>query len=666
MMIEKLLRATLALMVSTAAFTAADVAIAQPFMLNDVCNEWPSGPKPRPRFSTIDRTDPDFSRARTGLFPDSASVDPTPVPGADLATEGGHLFPPGDSFGDDPKNLLPTVYANARTCLGDEIINTLPSTPARPYNLHVENPLAEQPVPINATSPTDDLDEIRRHLLEGTMPLRRARIDKDLLRRGIDILEGNPVPDRVYSGFPVLHYNGPLKVKTVDPTTRTVVINQIWFDTHIESDTMYVDTTPIEKLSDGSWDDGEWYVTYKVRVLNRGHEDFASFPMLFEDPKTFETLGMPVNFIPNISLDQTFFPMEEGLEYTFTIKQSPARFFNLTYHWGWRLHPPRVQAHENLLRGFVVPNPGFDPDQPVGPGNPESISVLRNHFEVEVFGENPRASEDAKLAAISMIGDLAPAKRMWNALRALADDQKRGGPYWRRREERALAQEFSAAFFDWSDRTRLPRGVPQDPDADVTIAYMNNTIYGDLKGRFRDGQVELKKWTDRGTKVHVAILNADYYPHQYTLVDFGGMRGWENTFQNTIPVGGAGAWFTFGRIHWWPHTVQPPVAAGGSAPIVVGPATRPADDAEHASYGMERYRRIDRGERMLPRRGRRHGPVNILGNELPDVILGTADGTSTTLGRHDIEWEFTYEPGRRLRMYQFDAFHHDVAVWSIH
>lgn len=665
-MMHKSCRAALALIVSAVAVLAANVAVAQPFMLNDMCNVWPNGPQPRPRFSTIDRTDPNFSRARTGLFPQSALVDPTPVPGADLAAEGGHLYPPGDSFGDDPKNLLPTVYADARTCLGDPILNTLPSTPERPYNLHVEDPLSEQPVAIEPTSPTDDLDKIRRHLLDATRGFARRDIDGALLQRGIDILEGNPVPGRAYSGFPLLHYIGPLKVKAVDPATRTVVINQIWYDTHIESDTAYIDTSTIEKLPDGSWDDGEWYVRYNVHVLNRGHEDFASFPMLFEDPKTFEALGMPVNFIPNISLDQTFFPMEEGLKYTFTIKQSPARFLNLTYHWGWRLHPPRVQAHENLLRGFVVPNPDFDPAEPAGPGNPETIAVLRDHFEREVFGENPRASEEAKLAAIAMIGDLAPAKRMWNALRALKDDQRRGGPDWRRRTERALADEFSASFFDWSDRTRLPRGIPQDPDADVTIAYMNNTIYGDLRGRVRDGQVELAKWTDRGTKVHVAILNADYFPHQYTLVDFGGMRGWENTFQNTIPVGGAGAWFTFGRIHWWPHTVQPPAAAGGSAPIVVGPAARPAESAEFASYAMDRFRRIDRGEKMLPRPGRRHGPAKVIGNDLPNEILGTADGKSSILGRHDIEWEFTYEPGRRLRMYQFDAFHHDVAVWSIH
>jgi hypothetical protein len=36
------------------------------------------------------------------------------------------------------------------------------------------------------------------------------------------------------------------------------------------------------------------------------------------------------------------------------------------------------------------------------------------------------------------------------------------------------------------------------------------------------------------------------------------------------------------------------------------------------------------------------------------------------IGEHDVIVNVTYEPSRRLRMYQFDALHHDVAVWSVH
>ena len=36
------------------------------------------------------------------------------------------------------------------------------------------------------------------------------------------------------------------------------------------------------------------------------------------------------------------------------------------------------------------------------------------------------------------------------------------------------------------------------------------------------------------------------------------------------------------------------------------------------------------------------------------------------IGQHTVEVTFNYQPARRLRMYQFDALHHDVSVWSVH
>lgn len=658
------LQYALLLLAPIAGLTAATPVMAQAelTMLNDVCMPWPAGPKPRPHFSVINRTNPDFTIAHTGLFPDSDNVDPSPVPGYNMnapgnsmtggtnlnPNEGGHLFPPGDSYGDNPPNLLPTVYENIKSCSGAEIINTLPSTPENPYNLQFAGDPQHQrpneadltPLTANQTrSPTDDLDVVRRHLLAAKKP---GDINPATVQLGLDILEGNTIADRSYSGFPVLHYNGPLKTRVVDPVTRTVEVNQIWYDTHIESDAMYIDSRPVERLPGSGntpatilWDDGEWFVKYNVYVLNRGHEDFASFPMLYDDPKEI-VLGGQNQFIPNVSVDQTFFPMDEGNKYTFYIKQPPARFFNLTYHWGWRLHPPRVQAHENLARGFVVN------------GQP----VLRDFFEKQAFGVNPRADQQAKLNAISMIGDLAPEKRMWSTLRRI----QAGG--LSNVDIAPISTEFEESFFDWSNRNKLPRGIPEDPASDVTLAYLNNTIYGHVKGYVNDAQIELAKWKDRGTKVHITLINGDYYPHQYTSVDFGGMRGWENTFQNTIPIGGAGAWFTFGRIQWWPHTINPAVPA-----IVVGPATRPTN-AANIAFGMQSFTRIDDGSEMLPPKGQKHKLGNVVGNDLPNEIL--AGLTPEGLGRHDMEWEFTFEPGRRLRLYQFDAFHHDVAVWSMH
>ena len=43
------------------------------------------------------------------------------------------------------------------------------------------------------------------------------KLDKKTIQMGIDILEGNPIHKRAYSGFPMLHYNGPNKVQKVKP-----------------------------------------------------------------------------------------------------------------------------------------------------------------------------------------------------------------------------------------------------------------------------------------------------------------------------------------------------------------------------------------------------------------------------------------------------------------
>ena len=89
-------------------------------------------------------------------------------------------------------------------------------------------------------------------------------------------------------------------------------------------------------------------------------------------------------------------------------------------------------------------------------------------------------------------------------------------------------------------------------------------------------------------------------------VDFGGSRGWENQFHSTVAMLGSGCWFSFGRVHWW-------INAGGP-------------------WGMI----------MVP----------------PAV--------ASQPSRHDVEITFNFDPSRRLRMYQFDALHHDVAVYSVH
>jgi hypothetical protein len=528
-------------------------------------------------------------------------------------------FPRSDPFRHPPgTNFLPTVYTNIFDSLGNEMPNTLPSTPGVPYNLHAGDPVVTE---INPTSPTDDLRQVLNvafERLSGTSHrevwgkdssfkkrlreelVKRARdrkVDPDAqalkadLKRGIDILEGNPTSNREYSGFPLLHYKGPTKVRKVLPTYNAqgqidggnVDVHQVWYDGHLESDTSYLDLKAFMKMApDGTtiqdWLNVPWTITYKIDVLNRGDDDFSPATMLFDNFKK----GMAV---PHITMDQTFFPLAQGTRTVLKIKMPPPMYFNLTYTWGWRQHPPRVQVMESSY--VLVPPQGKAGSQP------------RFMYEQDVFGNKTPEQ------AIAMIGDLAPEKRMWTAFRDALRAIDQGVPDYRRSfDEVEKARE---AFREWQSRTMLPSGVKVDDETDITLLYVNNTIYGQQ----RDGAViDFPNWRTRGTTAKITLYNGDYYRHGYMNVDFGGARGWENQFKSSERLGGSGCQFTFGRNYNQFNLKQP---------IILDAATRPADDTGTPKLTVKK------------------------------VFI-----------------TFNFEPSRRLRFYQFDPLHHDVAIYSLH
>ncbi|MFQ5461395.1 MAG: hypothetical protein ACE5E5_02075 [Phycisphaerae bacterium] len=471
------------------------------------------------------------------------------------------VHPPGTNF-------LETVYSNMIDGNGVEMPNTLPSSPDHPYNLHERDVETSD---IDVASPSTDLRAALGAIREAAAS---GSIEAAAIEEALDIIEGNPLEGRVYSGFPLLHYIGPEKVKKVTPIVDAdgttiggnVDVHQIWYDSHIESDTAFIDP--------GAVQDVPWTITYTVDVLDRGSDDFSPFVMYFDDPALSPEGSPPM---PHVAMDQTFFPMQEGTRNVFVIKMSLGKYYNLTYTWGWRVHPPRVQVSENANKTIA------------------GKSLVQ--WEVDVFGESPRSSEEAKLNAIAMIGDLAPAKRMWNALR----EAREASP----QRILELMDEADAAFDDWYDRSRLPRGVEVDPDTTMTLFYVNNTIYGQQANGRRFHRWH--EWSKRPAVFKATLLNGDHFVHSYMSVDFGGSRGWENQFQSTVDLLGAGCWFSFGRVHWW-------VNAGGPWGLINVPA---ADE-------------------------------------------------SSAPQKHIVEITLNFEPSRRLRLYQFDPLHHDVAVFSIH
>jgi hypothetical protein len=528
---------------------------------------------------------------------------PQPLPGPSCQSTAGDVttvvtgegpFAPSQPFVEPPgTNLLPTVYTDLFDGLGRRVPNTLPSTPTAFYNLHAAAPVV---TPINPTSPTDDLHGLWNRLDEmGERGGPRDPVEAELLRaaiqNGIDVLEGNPVRNRAYSGFPLLHYTGPEKIKRVEPVVDAsgqviggnVDVHQVWYDSHFESDTAMLD---VSALPPGV----PWTVTYTLDVLARGEDDFSPYAMYWDlvpgDAAAAAAPGAgclppapsPPGKRPGMGMDQTFFPLREGTRTVLPIRMAPAEYYRLVYTWGWRMHPPRVQvmvdAHE-VVAGKTLAQ-----------------------WEIDVFGPAPRASEEAKLRAIAQLGELAPEKRMWSALREAREAAARGD--WSRVQ--LLARRGRAAFEDWRHRSRLPAGVTLDREADLTLFYVNNTIYA----QFTDGGlVDFPAWQTRGAKLRVKVINGDHYERAYLNVDFGGARGWENQFKSSVRVGGSGCWFTFGRNYWWVNM---------AAPVVLPPARR------------DPYR--------------------------PAV--------------HEVHVTYRFDPGRRLRFYQFDPLHHDVGVYSIH
>lgn len=462
------------------------------------------------------------------------------------------------------QNQLPYVESNIYDSNGVEMLNTLPSYPGAPFNLH------DGPVLVKAISKTSPKEDLGQAVVDIQTAARKGVVDRQKIQFALDILEGNPIANKVYSGFALLHYTGPEKIKRVqaifdaqgNKIGGNVNIHQLWYDNHIESDTALLDPSEVQ--------DVPWTVTYTIDVLKGGADDFSPFVMYFDAPNPM--MGMPM---PHVAMDATFYPMDEGKRYTIKLKHAQGSYYNLTYTWGWRIHPPRVQVTENALK-----TAGTNPD-----GSPKTLI----DWETSVFGAAPRSSEAAKLAAIARIGELSPAKRIWQALR----DARTAAP----EQVVALMTDALVSFGDWSDRTHLPRGVEADPNADVTLFYVNNTLYGNVR--------TFDNWKGRGSLFKATLLNGDHFMHGYMNVDFGGSRGWENQFES---AGSPGASHTFGRCYWWPN-------AGGP-----------------------------------------FGAIN--------VPPASADGL--TPGLHKVEITLNFDSPERIKLYQFDPLHHDVAVYSLH
>ncbi|MGV6852768.1 MAG: hypothetical protein ACWA5R_11415 [bacterium] len=681
------------------------------------------------------------------------------------------VTPEGQHEAQDPfehppgTNFLMTVDSNLFDFNGEEMPNTQPSRLGDENYLLHDGPVTTRE--INKTSPSDDLDQLI-DLMHADA--ENGEIQLTAVDMATRILEGMPIDDRDYSGFSMLHYTGPNRIKKVIPscndqvceegdevTGGNVDINMIYWDQHIESDTAFIDPSEVQEVP--------WTVTYHVRILSGGIEDFSPMTMHFDRTPS----GGRGPF--HASMDQSYFPMlDEGKEYTIKIKESKGKYYNLTYTWGWRIHPPRVQVSENALKMGMSGEPGV---------GPKSLP----QWEIDVFGENPKSNIFTRRKAIAQIGDLSPAKRMWNDLRFLrsayfvlsmlnanksekstqnADQMltriiqaykerdldalsnyekdmglfdadkttqissfkamyqsmnnqhlKTGSPYapWLTN----ITSDMQAAFLDWSDRTKLPAGIEADPDATITLLYVNNTIYGSRQGLTGEGSGLgagsfkgtcngcAHDWHVRPYNYKVTLYNADHFVHGYMNVDFGGSRGWENQFQETDPT------TAFAEdIHSAPTVIQGDRTDIVNGEVVVSNGNRIEDSnilldttinegKSNLAINQATGDRVYSDQQIFPintggtEEFLQESPRNSSDPDNGTPLLGSgcfftfgrnyawpnaggpwggiyvpavaADGTP---GMHKVEIEYNFEPSRRLKIYQFDPLHHDQAIYSLH
>lgn len=537
--------------------------------------------------------------------------------------------------------------------------------------------------------PEDRIDEIKKN----------RQLLRHLLGQAVDIIEGNDDPgskvpgDRAYRGFSLLNHSGHKRVRCVEPVydgTGNIIgananVHQIWYGGRIQSDAMFLDFGWKNNGNDSSvaraCDDGKnpaaippnvpWTITYTVDALDASGDDFSPTAMYFDCPEALrfgqneeplEVNGLEENCpgpdlqlpggkvkwskkkLPTgFAMDQSFFPMEPGTRTVFKIKMAPAQYYKLTYTWGWRVHAPRAQAIENAHQGA-----------PPGPNKTNLVELERIVFT------------DDKTRAIAMLSDLAPAKRMWRAFRgALVNVDRIDADDTAFRDVLTQMLDARQAYLDWIDRTKLPSGVKADPGSDLTVLFVNNTMYA----QFNKGGLTFPEWRKRietpddaddngienRNKLKLSLINADYFLHGYVNVDFGGLRGWENQFKPSIKSAGSGSFFTFGRFYHRPNLKPGTIAVQPARAYWDDDKTKQVFDL-NAQFPPQATDWFDPTGRQLD-----------LSNDADFAIFAALPAPKVIVPEvHRVMFEYNFEPSRRLRFYQFDPLHHDVAIYSVH
>src|SRR5438552_839146 len=271
---------------------------------------------------------------------------------------------------------LVALAGSAMAAGPSQLPNTPPPVPAAtPPNvvqiLGLTNADTGTPPPPPAT-PTDDL----RDLMDALASAPTAAAASAARQRALDILEGNPIAGRAYSGIPLLNWNMPDKIKTV-PAGGSVTVTEVRFDDQVLTDTALL------RFADPSQ---PFSVTYRIADLTQSTGELSpvSLGTASGSQIVSQGLGLPRiatgttavnNFHPEGQPEET----REGIQ-QLTV-QMPA---------------------PNSASAFLDPNvmPGHEGLATLEPASPSTVAAAEQTFG---FGAGTTPTAAQKQAAIATI-----------------------------------------------------------------------------------------------------------------------------------------------------------------------------------------------------------------------------------------------------------------------
>jgi hypothetical protein len=321
----------------------------------------------------------------------------------------------------------------------------------------------------------------------------------------INILEGNPIADKSYSGIPLLNWNTPAKVKSV-PAGGNVVVREVRFGETALSDTWLL-----------SFDDPSQPYTITFRITEVGTQwggALTPAPLLQQGDNAIggETQALqPLvsSLLATGTSTSNRFTPNGGPEFTRAATQ------DITVAM-----PPA-----GMTDAVIEPNlqPGKETTVTLERTSAARLNTART--DLGFSSANPSASD--KATAIGRLGDGAPEKELWGDLQLLRPD--------------APGFLDAAALVASGDRQLVsamrmrsgpPAGVAHDPAADVNVAFLNNESY------LYRGSGPLPN----GGALRVSVTNADNFTHQVQALGLSDAR----------PLGAIG----WGEFTWRPLDLQ--------------------------------------------------------------------------------------------------------------